>query len=234
MSLVTIRRTNTVHTLAGAVLAAALLIPTATACNSDDKDKNTAPAATAKVGDNTPPPVPATPPATAAAPGAPGASAPAGTTNPKTGTPPATTPKGGGGSSGGGKTLVDGSTAQIESLGAQRYRAKIVNGGQVLATLETNDTDAGLDANGMFVVLSMDGTIHSWMGGEHTGPGTFQLPGGWTAEVTKVGELRFRARILGNGGADYGTLEANQHDAGAVANGIYIVLSAGGEISAHE
>ncbi|MFE3203724.1 hypothetical protein [Embleya sp. NPDC059237] len=211
MSLVTTRRTNTVRTPAGTVPAAALLIPTATACNSDDKDKTSAPAATAKAGDNTPP---------------------AGTTKPKTGTPPATAPKGG--SSGGGKTLVDGSTAQIENLGAQRYRAKIVNGGQVLATLETDDKDAGLDANGMFVVLSMDGTIHSWMGGEHTGPGTFQLPGGWTAEVTKVGELRFRARILGNGGADYGTLEANQHDAGAVANGIYIVLSAGGEISAHE
>lgn len=232
MSLVTTRRTNTVRTLAGTVLAAALLIPTATACNSDDKDKTTAPAATAKAGDNTPPPVPATPPATAATPNGPGTSAPGGTTKPKTGTPPATAPKGG--SSSGGKTLVDGSTAQIENLGAQRYRAKIVNGGQVLATLETNDKDAGLDANGMFVVLSMDGTIHSWMGGEHTGPGTFQLPGGWTAEVTKVGELRFRARILGNGGADYGTLEANQHDAGAVANGIYIVLSTGGEISAHE
>ncbi|MFE5325124.1 hypothetical protein ACFRCG_01700 [Embleya sp. NPDC056575] len=232
MSLVTTRRTNTVRTLAGTMLAAALLIPTATACNSDDKDKTTAPAATAKAGDNTPPPVPATPPATAATPNGPGTSAPGGTTKPKTGTPPATAPKGG--SSSGGKTLVDGSTAQIENLGAQRYRAKIVNGGQVLATLETNDKDAGLDANGMFVVLSMDGTIHSWMGGEHTGPGTFQLPGGWTAEVTKVGELRFRARILGNGGADYGTLEANQHDAGAVANGIYIVLSAGGEISAHE
>ncbi|GCD92778.1 hypothetical protein [Embleya hyalina] len=229
MSLVTTRRTNTVRTLAGTVLAAALLIPTATACDSDDKDKTTAPAATAKVGDSTPP---VAPPAPAAASDAPGTSAPTGTTKPKTGTPPATTPKGG--SSGGGKTLVDGSTAEIENLGAQRYRAKIVNGGQVLATLETNDTDAGLDANGMFVVLSMDGTIHSWMGGEHTGPGTFQLPGGWTAEVTKVGELRFRARILGNGGVNHGTLEANQHDAGAVANGIYIVLSSGGEISAHE
>ncbi|OPC77349.1 hypothetical protein B4N89_43300 [Embleya scabrispora] len=232
MSLVTTRRRNTVRTLAGTVLAAALLIPTATACDSDDKDKSTAPTAGAKPADNVPPADRTSAPATAPAPGAPGTGAPTGTTKPKTGTPPATAPKGG--STGGGKTLVDGSTAQIENLGAQRYRARIVNGGQVLATLETNDKDAGLDANGMFVVLSMDGTIHSWMGGEHTGPGTFQLPGGWTAEVTKVGELRFRARILGDGGADYGTLEANRHDAGAVANGIYIVLSAGGEISAHE
>ncbi|MER6536457.1 hypothetical protein ACWDE0_16570 [Streptomyces sp. 900105755] len=42
-----------------------------------------------------------------------------------------------------------------------------------------------------------------------TGPGTFKPAGGWTAEVTKTGELRYRA------------------------HGVYVVLNAGGVISAH-
>ncbi|MEV5434149.1 hypothetical protein [Streptomyces sp. NPDC052701] len=132
------------------------------------------------------------------------------------------------------QTLADGSTAEIYELGALHYRAKIVHSGQVLATLEANQHDAGLDANDMFVVLTLGGQVHSWMGGGHTGPGTFKLAGGWTAEVTKIGALRYRAQIIGNDGAVYGTLEANQQDAGLDANGVYIVLSAGGVISAHE
>ncbi|WP_344602358.1 hypothetical protein [Streptomyces glaucus] len=132
------------------------------------------------------------------------------------------------------QTLADGSTAKIYELGAQHYRAEIVHNGQVLATLETGEHDAGLDANDMFVVLTLGGQVHSWMGGGHTGPGTFELVGGWTAKVTKIGDLRYRAQIIGNEGAVYGTLEANQHDAGLDANGVYIVLSAGGVISAHE
>ncbi|MFF5141865.1 hypothetical protein ACFY6U_19400 [Streptomyces sp. NPDC013157] len=131
------------------------------------------------------------------------------------------------------RTLADGSKAEICRLGAERYRAKIVSRGEVLATTETGGTDAGLDANDMFVVLTLGGEVHSWMGGGHTGPGTFKLAGGWTAEVTKVGELRYRARILGNDGSVDATLEANQHDVGLDANGVYIVLSAGGVISAH-
>lgn len=86
----------------------------------------------------------------------------------------------------------------------------------------------------MFVVLTLDGQVHSWMGGGHQGPGTFKLAGGWTAEVTKIGDLRYRAQVLGNDGAVDATLEANQHDAGLDANGVYIVLSAGGVISAHQ
>ncbi|MGG2459996.1 hypothetical protein ACO0M4_09280 [Streptomyces sp. RGM 3693] len=132
--------------------------------------------------------------------------------------------------------LVDGSKAEIYKLGAQRYRAKIVSRGSVLATLETmgQDADAGLDANDMFVVLTMGGEVHSWMGGGHQGPGTFKLAGGWTAKVTKVGELRYRAQILGLKGEVDATLETNQHDVGVDANGVYIVLSNGGVISAHE
>ncbi|MFE7608062.1 hypothetical protein [Streptomyces celluloflavus] len=130
--------------------------------------------------------------------------------------------------------LVDGSKAEIYKLGEQHYRAKIVSRGSVLATLETNQHDDGLDANDMFVVLTLGGEVHSWMGGGQTGPGTFKLAGGWTAKVTKLGELRYRAQILGHEGAVYATLETNQHDVGVDANGVYIVLSNGGIISAHE
>ncbi|MEU4205064.1 hypothetical protein AB0B79_13430 [Streptomyces sp. NPDC039022] len=130
--------------------------------------------------------------------------------------------------------LADGiSKAEVRRLGDQHYRARIVARGDVLATLETKQRDAGLDANDMFVVLSLDGKVHSWMGGGHQGPGTFKLAGGWTAKVTKVGELHYRAQILGRGGAVYGTVEADQQDAGVVANGVPIVLSGGGVISAH-
>ncbi|MFD7666647.1 hypothetical protein [Streptomyces sp. NPDC059788] len=131
--------------------------------------------------------------------------------------------------------LADGvSKAEITRLGDQRYRARIVARGDVLATLETNGHDAGLDANDMFIVLTLDGKVRSWTGGGHQGPGTFKLAGGWTAKVTKIGELRYRAQILGRGGAVYGTLETNRHDVGTIANGIPIVLSNGGVISAGE
>ncbi|TSB18460.1 hypothetical protein [Streptomyces benahoarensis] len=132
-------------------------------------------------------------------------------------------------------TLEDGSTAEIYDLGNQNYRAKIVNGGDVLATLETKDTDAGADLNGMYVVLTLGGEVHSWMGGEQTGPGTFTLEGGWKAKVTKLGELHYRAEILGEDGSVNATVEADENDAaGLDANGIYIVLTAGGQISSHE
>nr|WP_328691573.1 hypothetical protein [Streptomyces caniferus] len=128
--------------------------------------------------------------------------------------------------------LADGvSKAEISQLGDQHYRAKIVARGSVLATLETNGHDDGLDANDMFVTLTMDGQVHSWMGGGHQGPGTFKLAGGWTAKVTKAGELRYRAQIIGHDGVA-ATLETKGHDVGLNANGIYIVLSAGDVISA--
>ncbi|MBP8532927.1 hypothetical protein [Streptomyces sp. MK37H] len=131
------------------------------------------------------------------------------------------------------ETLVDGSTAKIYKLGDQHYRLKIVDGSDVLATFEANGRDAGLDGNGMYVVLTAGGEVQSWMGGEHQGPGTFKLAGGWTAKVTKVGEGHYRAEIIGHGDV-MGTMEANGHDAGLDANGVYIVLSTGGVISAHE
>ncbi|WP_030062007.1 hypothetical protein [Streptomyces novaecaesareae] len=211
--------------LAGSVLAAALLIPAATACSSSSSSDAHA---TSAVTTPAAPPAATAPPATApTTPAAPATTPPPAAKPSSPATPKATTGKGRS------QSLVDGSTAEVQAVGNQNYSAKIVNKGSVLATLETHDTDAGLDGNGMFVVLSMDGTVHSWMGGEHQGPGTFQLAGGWTAKVTKVGELHYRAQVLGNDNAVMGTLEADQHDAGAVANGVYIVLSTGGEISSH-
>ncbi|MET8628960.1 hypothetical protein ABZW30_35365 [Kitasatospora sp. NPDC004669] len=235
MPLSTTRRTTAVRTLAGTALTAALLVPAATACSStSDAPKSTTSAAAPAT--TTPATTPATPDAhdttaPAATPSAHNTAAPTTTpgthttTKPTATTKPAATPHT--------QTLVDGSTTEIRDLGAQRFQAKIVNHGQVLATLETNGTDTGLDANDMFVVLSMDGTVHSWMGGGHQGPGTFKLAGGWTAKVTKVGDLRYRAEIIGHDDEVDGTLEADQHDAGGVANGVYLVLTAGGEISAH-
>ncbi|MFH8338413.1 hypothetical protein [Streptomyces sp. AM6-12] len=129
--------------------------------------------------------------------------------------------------------LPDGSTARIYRLGEQRYRAEIVNGGSVLATLETNGHDAGLDANDMFIVLTLGGEVHAWMGGGHQGPGTFRLAGGWTAKVTRLGELRYRAQIIGHDGVAATIETKDRHDAGLDANGVYIVLSNGGVISAH-
>ncbi|MET9531592.1 MULTISPECIES: hypothetical protein [unclassified Streptomyces] len=130
------------------------------------------------------------------------------------------------------QTLPDGSKAEIYKVGDQNYRARIVNRGSLLATMETHDTDAGLDANDMFIELGMDGTVHSWMGGGHQGPGTFKVAGGWKVKVTKIGDVRFRAQIIGHDGVA-ATLNANQHDVGVNANGIYMVLSDGGVLSAH-
>ncbi|MFJ2776834.1 hypothetical protein [Kitasatospora sp. NPDC087315] len=235
MSPLTTRRAATVRTLAGTVLAAALIVPAATACSSASDAHGTTAATTPAAPVTSAPVTPAaqgtaapatatgthstTPAAPPASPASPRATAPATTAKAK---PPVHT-----------QPLVDGSTAEVQEVGAQHYVARIVHNGDVLATLETTDSDAGLDANDMFVVLSLDGQVHSWMGGGHQGPGTFKLAGGWTAKVTKIGELRYRAQILGYDNAVNGTLESNQQDVGGVANGVYIVLTAGGEISAH-
>ncbi|MFB7476944.1 hypothetical protein [Kitasatospora sp. NPDC056184] len=240
------RRATTVRTLAGAVLAAALVVPVATACGSTSAANSAAapvttapPAATTPVAPVTPaataptaatPTTPTTPVGATSTPGRTAPTAPTASTPPRT-TAPAGTAK----AKGPVHTfpLVDGSTAEVQATGNQNHVARIVHNGAVLATLETKDADAGLDGNGMFVVLSLDGQVHSWTGGEHQGPGTFKLAGGWTAKVTKIGDLHYRAEILGLDNAVMDTLEANQHDVGAVANDIPIVLTAGGEISSH-
>ncbi|UNT00797.1 hypothetical protein MMF93_33155 [Streptomyces tubbatahanensis] len=131
------------------------------------------------------------------------------------------------------QTLVDGSKAKISKLGAQHYRAEIVSDGAVIATLDANGRDAGMDGNGMFVTLTPGGHISSWMDAGQQGPGTFNLEGDWKAKVTKQDEDHYRAQIIGNDGV-MGTIDANGHDAGLDANGISIVLTTGGLISSHE
>ncbi|CAN3978968.1 hypothetical protein [Kitasatospora purpeofusca] len=237
------RRPTSLRTLAGAVLTVALVVPVATACGPDS---DTSASASASVSVSATASGTASAPPTATAPAAPTAAGPA-TTAPPAAVPAATAPTTTGPTTATATTtptakpksparsypLVDGSTAEVQPVGNQNWTARIVSRGSVLATLETKDADAGLDANDMFVVLSVDGTVHSWMGGAHQGPGTFKLAGGWTAKVTKVGELHYRAQILGLDNAVNDTLDADQHDTGAVANGVYIVLTAGGRISAH-
>ncbi|MFD5465066.1 hypothetical protein ACFWIQ_19885 [Kitasatospora sp. NPDC127059] len=241
MSLSTIRRTRRARTLAGTMLTAALLVPAATACSSSSgSTAATTPtatlSATAATTPTTAPPAATTPAPADGSPAAPpsahASSTPAGRPSPARTTPPASAGKGAPPAAG--QTLPDGSKVEIQKLGDLHYVAKLVHDGQVLGTVEANGHDAGVDANDMFVVLSMDGTVHAWMGGAHQGPGTFKLAGGWTAKVTKVGELHYRADITGNENAVMGTLEADQHDDGLNANGVYIVLGTGGEISAHE
>ncbi|WP_043468148.1 hypothetical protein [Kitasatospora sp. MBT66] len=230
------RRPTTVRTLAGAILTVALIVPVATACGPDSDASATA-SGTASATPVATVPTTAVPSATVPTTTAPPTAVPVPTTAVPTTRPttptPSTTPTAKPKSPARSYPLVDGSTAEVQPVGNQNYTARIVSRGSVLATLETKDADAGLDANDMFVVLSVDGTVHSWMGGAHQGPGTFKLAGGWTAKVTKVGELHYRAQILGLDNAVNDTLDADQHDTGAVANGVYIVLTAGGRISAH-
>ncbi|MFJ9773211.1 hypothetical protein ACIRVF_18555 [Kitasatospora sp. NPDC101157] len=241
----TTRRVPAVSTLAGTVLTAALLVSATTACSSSSGSQNSAaPSATVAI---TPSPAATasttagatTAPATPAAPGTHGSTASAVPTGAHRSTPPANNAPANSAPASTGKgsrsqTLPDGSKAEIQQLGDLHYVAKIVHDGQVLASVEANGHDAGIDANDMFVVLAVDGSVHAWMGGSHQGPGTFKLAGGWTAKVTKVGELHYRADIIGNDNAVMGTMEADQHGDGLDANGVYIVLGAGGEISAHE
>jgi hypothetical protein len=220
---------NRRHAFAAAVLGSAAVFLT-TACGPSDSSSNaSASGATASTAaGSTIPSSPASPSGSPAGAGSSPAPNPAVPTAAPAATAKAASPVRT-------QTLADGSKAEIYKLGGQlHYRAKVVHSGQVFVTLETNQHDAGLDANDMFIVLTLDGQVHSWMGGGHQGPGTFKLAGGWTAKVTHIGDLRYRAQILGNQGEVDGTLEANQHDVGLDANGVYIVLSNGGVISAHE
>ncbi|MFF9765186.1 hypothetical protein ACF1GT_00880 [Streptomyces sp. NPDC014636] len=59
------------------------------------------------------------------------------------------------------------------------------------------------------------------------------LADGSTAEIYALGAQHYRAKIVHQGQV-LGTMEANQHDDGGVANGVYIVLSTAGVISAHQ
>ncbi|MFE3500308.1 hypothetical protein [Kitasatospora sp. NPDC059160] len=49
----------------------------------------------------------------------------------------------------------------MQKLGDLHYVGKLVNGGQVLGTIEAAGRDTGLDANGVYIVLSTGGVISS-------------------------------------------------------------------------
>jgi hypothetical protein len=127
--------------------------------------------------------------------------------------------------------LVDGSTARITELGFKDYELQIIYRGEVMATLEANQHDAGVDANDMFVVLTFDGEVASWIGGNTLGPGSFPLPDGSTAKITELGFKDYKLEIIYRGEV-MATLEANQHDAGVDANDMFVVLTFDGSFSA--
>ena len=129
------------------------------------------------------------------------------------------------------ETLVDGSTARIYELGFKHYKLEIVYRGYVVATIEANQHDAGVDANDMFVVLTFDGTVTSWIGGSVLGPGSFPLPDGSTAVITRATQDHATLNIVHRGSVT-ATLDANQHDDAVNANGMYVVLTFDGQFSA--
>ncbi|QGZ52588.1 hypothetical protein GPZ77_33600 [Streptomyces sp. QHH-9511] len=128
--------------------------------------------------------------------------------------------------------LVDGSTAKIYRLGAHHYRMDNVSReGHLLGTLVAKNADAGGQHNGMFVVLTADGDAVSWTGREQYGAGSFLLPDGSTAKVTKVAADHYTLKIIHQGHV-MATLVADHRDAAVNANGMYVVLNPDGTHSA--
>ncbi|MBH1934811.1 hypothetical protein I5Q34_11065 [Streptomyces sp. AV19] len=128
--------------------------------------------------------------------------------------------------------LAGGWKGELYKAGARHHRLDIVDGRQVLGSVEANGRDGGLDANGVGIVLTPGGQIDSWTGGWRHGNGTYLLPDGSKAEVTRMKGLHSRMEIT-SGGHVLARLDANGHDAGLDANGMYIVLTADGQFSAH-
>ncbi|MFF4156796.1 hypothetical protein [Streptomyces sp. NPDC001678] len=126
--------------------------------------------------------------------------------------------------------LVDGSIAVITKLGPQHYRLENLANGYVTGRLEADKQDAGGNFNGMFVVLDFGGRVASWTGNQHRGPGSFALPDGSTAEVTKVGDHHYTLNVVYDG---YVTarLDADNRNAAVNANSMFIVLTPGGTFS---
>ncbi|MEV5241854.1 hypothetical protein AB0K89_22510 [Streptomyces cinnamoneus] len=129
--------------------------------------------------------------------------------------------------------LADGvSTARITKLGDHHYTLEILYRGHVTAKIEADRRDAGVNANGMFVVLDFDGKAVSWLGGAQRGEGTFPLPDGSTAKVTKVSQGHWTLQIVNHWGDVTATLDADHRNAAVNANAMYIVLEQGGTWSA--
>ncbi|GHC35243.1 hypothetical protein [Streptomyces cinnamoneus] len=129
--------------------------------------------------------------------------------------------------------LADGaSTARITKVGDHHYTLEILYQGHVLAKIEADQHDAGVNANGMFVVLTFDGKAVSWLGGMQHGEGSLPLPDGSTAKVTKVSRGHWTLQIVDRWGDVRATLDADRKDAAVNANGMYIVLTWDGAFSA--
>ncbi|MBT2487393.1 hypothetical protein J7E96_02315 [Streptomyces sp. ISL-96] len=58
--------------------------------------------------------------------------------------------------------LPDGSTAKVAKVAAGHFTLKIVHQGRVLGTLVANNRAAAVNANGMYIVLTPDGTHSAW------------------------------------------------------------------------
>ncbi|MCA6092289.1 hypothetical protein LE181_08960 [Streptomyces sp. SCA3-4] len=129
--------------------------------------------------------------------------------------------------------LADGaSTARITKLGDHHYKLEILYQGHVTAKIEADRRDAGVNANGMFVVLTFDGKAVSWLGGAQHGEGSFPLPDGSTAKVTKVSQGHWTLQVINRWGDVTATLDADHRNAAVNANAMYIVLEQGGTFSA--
>ncbi|WFB08954.1 hypothetical protein LRS74_19345 [Streptomyces sp. LX-29] len=131
--------------------------------------------------------------------------------------------------------LADGTTGKITKRGDLHYSMQVFSGGHVVATLDANGKDTGVQsAQGMFAVLTADGQVRSWLGGAQYGPGTFKLVDGSTAKVTKVGD-HYRMQIISEGYV-IGTLQTND-DSWATGllsgHGMAVVLTADGTFSSH-
>ncbi|GAA2936560.1 hypothetical protein GCM10020221_35360 [Streptomyces thioluteus] len=128
--------------------------------------------------------------------------------------------------------VAGGWKAKLYKLGGHHYRLDIGDGRRVLGDVEANGRDGGLDANGVYIVLTPDGRVTSWVGGAHYGAGTYRLPDGSKAKVTRVKRSHAKMEIISRGHV-VAKMDANGRDAGLDANGMYIVLTFDGTFSAH-
>ncbi|KUJ66058.1 hypothetical protein ACZ90_40085 [Streptomyces albus subsp. albus] len=128
--------------------------------------------------------------------------------------------------------LADGSTGRVRKLAAHHYTLETVSPrGEVTGKLDADGRLAGGNANGMFVVLTADGEVRSWIGGGHRGPGPFPLPDGSTAEVAKVAPHHYALKVSVDGRV-VARVRAVQRDVAANLNGMFLVLTFDGQVSA--
>ncbi|TVL90121.1 hypothetical protein [Streptomyces sp. SAJ15] len=132
--------------------------------------------------------------------------------------------------------LADGSTGKITKLGDHHYRMQMFFGPHLAGELDAQGerSDGFQSAKGMWAVLTPDGEVRSWVGGEQYGPGTFKLVDGSTAKISKVGDHHIMKVV--SEGRVVATLEP-KHGAWATGllsgHGMAVVLTADGTFSSH-